>query len=282
LQSGQQLARRDRDNSSDDPGSKRAVTDLPPKVWSTSDNDSNDSDSKAGDTTDAAEKNDRSWQAEGNAANDIASQFLSNEGEMDGMSPVATDDSSPQDTIAAGQQNLTTTSGTQTNNPRNDASDLGDWLRSTGADSSQLSQKSLAEIAKGIKKKKDERAAWVKIEQHSKLINISMLGFSFAILPVIKYAGNLAVAAANRRAGFLSQISLPGYRPLLPKGVKIDTEEQSWNLALDFELFTAFMGLFVIFMAVIGILIFLYFYYFGPILAVISAFCSIFSSACSR
>lgn len=281
FQSAQQQDRQN-SSSSEQPRKHRAVTDVPQKKWANSDEDTEGVD---GDEEDEGERPNMAEQVE--TANDTLGQLQGDSSDVDGYGSTR-DDSAPDDGTSGENEGSagsaqTEQAGTSTqSSPDRPSSRLGQLLHNRNAPNDTTDTAAKSASADKTQKLQAERMNVVRKEMRDKFVDVVGLGGFEAIVPVLTYAGRVMIVAVNRRAGFFSMKMLPGYRPNLPKGVAPSSIEQSWNLVLDFEVFAAFMGLFTAFILILGILVFMFFYYFGPILAVIDAFCTIFNRTCNQ
>jgi hypothetical protein len=269
------------------PNKNRGVMDLPQKRWDNADEDGEDTDGDYVDTDD-------STRGATNDANDYLDQFQSGDGddgesigsgygggeESDGDNAFADSNSFVKRSLGAAAAGEPLPSGAQ-------AGVLGDIEnfkmmaagRAQMAKSQALRARNSASAAK-IANAKKKRMEALEEEMATKAEDIIELGAFEAIVPVLKYIGRVFISAANRNAGFMSMKILPGYRPSLPQGVEPDHLEKQWDILLAFEIFIILFGAFASFMVSLGIALAFFFYLFGPVLGVISVFCSYFGGAC--
>ncbi len=263
----------------------RAVTDLPQKRW---DADEGDTDEEGDDDDGDYVDTDDSTQEATDDANQYLDQFQSGGGDDgesigrsdEGGNAFADSNSFTKRYLGGAVAGETPPSGVQ-------AGVLGDIEnfkmmaagRAQMAKSQALRARSSASAAK-IANAKKKRMEALEQEIATKAEDIIELGAFEAIVPVLKYIGRVFISAANRNAGFMSMKILPGYRPSLPEGVEPDQLEKQWDILLAFEIFIILFGAFASFMMSLGIAVALFFYLFGPVLGVISIFCTYFDGAC--
>jgi hypothetical protein len=259
--------------------------DLPQKRWNTGD-ENKDGEEDEGDYVNT----DDSTQAATDDANDYLDQFQSGDGDdgesigsgygEEGGNAFADSNSFTKRYLGSAVAGEAPPSGAQ-------AGVLGDIEnfkmmaagRAQMAKSQALRSRSSASAAK-IANAKKKRMEALEQEMAMKAEDIIELGAFEAIVPVIKYIGRVFISAANRNAGFMSMKILPGYRPSLPEGVEPDQLEKQWDILLAFEIFLIIFGAFACFMMSLGIAVALFFYLFGPVLGVISIFCTYFDGVC--
>lgn len=256
----------------------RSVLDLPKKVWTPSDDEIEELDPE-----DLEE--DDSFRDQVDDANQYLEQFQAGDGDgsFDENGNAFADSSSyakqALGAMVAGEPlpgNLGEGLAQDVDNFRLLASSRALMARNEELRAQQAGQQSAAKIAAARKK----RSEALEKEMQDKMEDIVELSGFEAILPVLKYIGKVYLSAANRNAGAFSLQLLPGYRPKLPAGADPDQMEKQWDLLLMLELCVVTFGMIGSFLLFVGWNIIMFFYFFGPLIGVIAAFCRLFGSMC--